>query len=238
MAKGADWRGSASLVIQKEIIELFEQEGKVWESISSLDGVVKLYEFNQTPFPWFVMEYMDAGTLVDKMETVEIKEALKYALTLLNVLDKFHKNNIIHRDIKPENIMFNSDGKLKLTDFGLAKVLGSKQSKVMFKGTYDYSAPEQFTLPNIGPVDTRTDIYQVGAVLYKMLTKQIPISLGKNPTIDIMELKPRPPSEFNKYISKNLDYVILKALEKKKEDRWQNAEDFKKQLEEVLRSVK
>ncbi len=239
--KDADVIGEETLTLQirEEEIEDFKKEGKIWETITDIDGVVKLIEYGIRPFPWFIMEYMDEGTLRQKVREkgMGLKDAVEYSRNVLSILSEIHSRNVFHRDIKPENILFNSKGEIKLTDFGLSRVIGSSTSTgTGYKGTLAYSAPEQLDKEHYGVRDQRTDIYQLGAVLYEMLTGRPPFTGSTQEVIKgIMTNMPLPPSEINPYVPKKMDFVILKALNKRKEDRWQSALEFKRALEEVIR---
>ena len=114
------------------------------EGLSGIDGVVKLVDYGSTPFPWFIMEYMDGGTLNDRMQSgsMDEKEAAHYIKKVLGILEELNRRGVVHRDIKPENILFNSDGRMKLTDFGISRIVTSSTSTgAGYKGTLVYSGP-------------------------------------------------------------------------------------------------
>jgi serine/threonine protein kinase len=180
------------------------------------------------------MEYMPNGSLRKKIgkNGMEQKEAVEIAVKVLNTLYYIHHYGIVHRDIKPENVVFSADDEPKLTDFGLGKALGkASKSSQGFSGTIEYSAPEQLSKRKYGNVDWRTDIYQVGAMLYEMLSSRSPFEgedLGEMTTSILIEEPERIDG-----IDKRLNEIVLRALEKKKEDRWQGAMDMKRMLEEL-----
>jgi serine/threonine protein kinase len=143
------------------------------------------------------MEYMDGGTLKDRLsEGMDENKAIKYISRVLEILEQLHGKGLVHRDIKPENVLFDEDGNLKLTDFGLSKIISSSSSTgAGYKGTLVYSAPEQFDKKSFGGIDHRTDIYQTGAVLYELLMGKPPFTGTTQEIINgIMTKAPEPPS--------------------------------------------
>jgi serine/threonine protein kinase len=206
----------------------FLEEAKTWSKLSKHPhpNIVELYEYGSKPLPWIAMEFMDGGSLRQRLQTgaLPLKDALSISVKIADALNFAAYHGVVHRDIKPENILFTKNDVPKLTDWGLAKVLlevSSKYSKSI--GTFLYMAPEQVAPKEFGGTDWRTDIYQFGAVLYEMLTGRPPF-----PCEDIGELfrrikedNPVSPSKINPKIPKELDSIALKSLEKNKEDRYE-----------------
>ena len=233
--RDADLTGATeTLVISEEDIQSFHKEGEIWKSISGMDGVLGLIDYGSNPFPWFIMEFMEGGTLKDRMrEGMKPDTAMEYIVKVLETLSKLHEKGIVHRDIKPENILFDSEGNIRITDFGISRIVSSSTSTgAGYKGTLAYSAPEQFDKKSFGGIDHRTDIYQTGAVLYELLTGRPPFAGSTQEIINgIMTRMPERPSSIKPEIGERTDGTVLKALEKRKEDRWQSASEFKKALE-------
>ena len=149
----------------------------------------------------------------------EVAEALQHA----------HQNGVTHRDIKPSNLLLSPDGRLSITDFGLARMLDQPGMTVTgeFVGTSAYMSPEQITAGRI-PVDHRTDIYSLGATLYELLTLRPPFR-GRRPgpiAGDGDPKEPVSPRSVNAKIPKNLETICLKCLEKDPDRRYQSAKDL------------
>jgi len=229
---------------QYETIEAkdFMGEAELWSRLSKqkLPYIVELYECGAVPCPWIAMEYMDSGSLRDRMTGMECKDCLNIATKLMQALHSAHHHGVIHRDIKPENVLFDNQNTPKLTDWGLGKVLlDASVSSVGFRGTVVYSAPEQLAGSRFGTVDWRTDIYQMGMLVYEMLTGQLPFTGLEPGTIipRILTEEPPPPSQVNTGIPAGLDAPVLRALAKGKEDRFQSMDAFKDRLEEALKGL-
>lgn len=222
-------------------VESFLKEIEVWKSLDH-PTIVKIIDYGFKGVPHLVMEYLEGGSLRDKLtKGINWNSAIIIFSEVSDALQYAHRQGIIHRDIKPENILFTKDGKIKVADWGLAKVLFavSSKSSAEFKGTLVYSAPEQISPEDYGDIDQRTDIYQCGCLLYEMLTKRPPFT-ADNPLQlinNILNKMPEKPSELNKMLPPIVNNIILKALEKRKEKRFQNVLDFKIQLETALKKT-
>jgi serine/threonine-protein kinase len=158
-----------------------------------------------------------------------LSEALSYA----------HKKGIIHRDIKPDNIFLLKDGKIKVSDFGIAKIkdFASTISLGMaILGTPAYMSPE--LAMGLDDVDERSDIYSVGVIFYEMVTKRKPFE-GNFMTLIYKHANERPvnPIEINSSIPQKLNDIIMKMLEKDKNRRFQNADEIRKELLNIFREV-
>ncbi|MEW5936882.1 MAG: serine/threonine-protein kinase [Candidatus Thermoplasmatota archaeon] len=227
--------GSAPTVrLTREDIENFKNETEIWRQFSGSQNVVQLIDAGTAPVPWIVMEYMPGGSLDDKIErgVRDVGEAVRIAIRLLDILAEVH-TKALHKDLKPANFLYGQDGTLKISDFGLARLLtGEQRQSTEFRGTMEYASPEHFDL-TLGK-DRRTDIWAVGVILYQMLTGSLPFSGDREDIVKrILREEPRPPSELNPNVPKTLDAIILRALAKRKEDRWQSAAEFRKALENV-----
>ncbi len=212
------------------LAEQFKKEAETWSRLDH-PNVVKVLDYGVKPVPYIAMEYMEKGSLRDLLEkkgALDQNRAIRIALDVGEALSYAHHMGVIHRDLKPENILFNGKDRAKITDFGLAKVLlqASMSSASGFKGTLLYAAPEQVDSSTFGAPDWRTDIWQYGALLYEMLTGRPPF-MADNPLALIRKIvseDPPPPSYYNPEIPDWLDDLVMKCLEKRKEDRWKSIE--------------
>ena len=220
--------------------ERFTREAKALAKLNHT-GIVTLYEFGQADgLFFFLMEFVDGMNLRHLMEVERIsaREALAIVPQICDALQYAHDQGIVHRDIKPENILLNRQGRVKVADFGLAKLVGTdagamptpalspgggeggtvltEAGKVM--GTPSYMAPEQSEHPS--EVDHRADIYALGVVFYQMLTGELP---GR----------PLQPPSSKVQIDVRLDEIVLRALEKKPELRYQQVSELKTRVETI-----
>lgn len=177
---------------------------------------------------YIVMELVNGKSLYEhlqnkaKFELAEIGEIIRQ---LLDGLGYAHAQGVVHRDVKPSNILINDDGRIKISDFGIAHLDSSSLTQVgEIMGSPGYMSPEQFTGDE---PDARTDIYATGVIAYELLAGRKPF-IGSNVEIMRQVIGERPvnPSDFNPQISVQLDWATHKALAKKREDRFQNAREF------------
>ncbi len=179
---------------------------------------------------FIVMEYIDGIELKDKIKSdpIPVKDTINIAIQIAEGLEAAHKKGIVHRDIKSQNIMITGDGKVKIMDFGLAKVgQGTQLTKVgSTVGTAAYMSPEQAKGEEI---DNRTDIWSFGVVLYEMLTGEMPFKGDYEQAVIYSILNEKPEIEGN--ISEPMKYIITKALTKDKKDRYQTASEILSDLE-------
>ena len=175
---------------------------------------------------YFLMEFVDGVTLRKLLDAGKLdpKEALAIVPQICDALQYAHDNGVVHRDIKPENILLDKRGRVKIADFGLAKLVGARPQDVTLTGvgqvmgTPHYMAPEQMEHPQ--EVDHRADIYSLGVVFYQMLTGELP--LGPSPALE------------KSSVDMPLDEVVLRALEKEPEQRYQQASEIKTRVETIL----
>ena len=155
---------------------------------------------------------------------------------MADALHYAHGRGVIHRDVKPANLMLSDDGRLCLTDFGLARVAQEPGMTVSgsFLGTPAYMSPEQIAAGRV-QVDQRSDIYSLGAVLYEMLSLQRPFTGESRDEIlnAIMTKDPRPPRRFNPRIPIDLETICQKAMEKDRDRRYQSAAEFASDLQAI-----
>ena len=190
-------------------------------------NIVAVHEFGQAGgLHYFVMEYVEGINLrqLEQAGKLSPREALKIIPQICDALQFAHDEGIVHRDIKPENVMLDTKGRVKITDFGLAKILGLEPDGLRLTGAKDvmgtphYMAPEQIEHPQ--EVDHRADIYSLGVVFYEMLTGELPVG------------KFQPPSQ-KVHVDVRLDEVVLRTLEKEPERRYQKASEVKTQVESI-----
>ena len=156
-----------------------------------------------------------------------------------DALDHAHENGVIHRDIKPANLLLSPDGRLSVSDFGLARMLEQPGMTLSgeFVGSPLYMSPEQITAGRV-PLDHRTDIYSLGATLYELLTFEPPFPGTSRDEVlaNIIQKEPVPPRRHNRKISVDLETICLKAMERDPGRRYASAAEFAADLRRLLRS--
>ena len=182
---------------------------------------------------FIVMEYVEGQTLRDKIkdERLKIKDIIDYATQITNALKAAHAKDVIHRDIKSENIMVTSAGKIKVMDFGLAKLKGSFRltKTTSTVGTLAYSSPEQIQGQD---VDARSDIFSFGVILYEMLTGQLPFRGEYESAIiySILNEEPESIASQRPDLPVELEHIVNKVLEKDYDKRYQNTDKLLRDL--------
>jgi predicted Ser/Thr protein kinase len=206
--------------------ERFTREARALAKLSH-PNIVAVYDFGQTDGMYFlVMEYVDGVNLRQSLQAGELKptDALAIVPQICDALQFAHDEGIVHRDIKPENILVDKRGRVKIADFGLAKLLGHDHAVATLTGTHQvmgtlkYMAPEQ--MEGAREVDHRADIYSLGVVFYEMLTGELPLGRFAAPSKKVE-------------IDVRLDDVVLRTLEKEPERRYQHASDVKTEVEAI-----
>ncbi|HKK17436.1 MAG TPA: serine/threonine-protein kinase [Opitutales bacterium] len=198
-----EWQGEAGFKAR------FETEAKLLAQLSH-SNIVTVHDFGNTEDLFYiVMEFIDGVNLRDLLREgkMEPEQALAVVPTICEALEYAHEKGVVHRDIKPENILLDRDGRVKIADFGIASLVGAEGER---SGTPPYMAPEQAG----GVVDRRADIYALGAVLYEMLT-------GERPGEDLVAPSKRVE------VDVKIDEMVLRALEKEPERRYQSAVEFR-----------
>jgi serine/threonine protein kinase len=218
-----------------EILKRFEREAKALAKLSH-PNIVHVHDYgNYEGAPYLVMEYLPSGALKERSgNPLNPQEALRILLPIAQALAYAHEHNIIHRDIKPGNILMTEKGLPMLSDFGIAKLMGSNEAGTltgtgMGIGTPEYMAPEQWT----GQSGPQSDIYSLGVVLYEMVTGRKPYTADTPVGVMLKQVKePLPlPSQFVPDLPKGLENVIVKALEMQPEDRYKSMNEFAADLE-------
>ncbi len=186
---------------------------------------------------YLVMEYIDGETLeelLNRKNRLSIDEALNISRGILSALNYMHSKGLAHRDIKPSNIMFNKEGVVKVTDFGITKIIGDdKNTKSGLVGSYTYMSPEHILGEDVG---IESDIYSFGITLYRMVTGQVPFKGNTEYAIMKGHLEnPRvPPWIINPELPRKLGKVILKSISRNPKDRYQDTEELLQDLEKSL----
>ncbi|MGZ8574550.1 MAG: Stk1 family PASTA domain-containing Ser/Thr kinase [Actinomycetota bacterium] len=187
---------------------------------------------------YIVMEFIEGRTLAEFMATGRRPtpvQAAEIAQKICSAIAAAHAQGVIHRDIKPGNVMITREGVIKVMDFGIARVLGPEtapQTSAVL-GTASYLSPEQ---AQGGPVDARTDIYSLGAVLYELLTGRPPFTGDTPVAVAYKQVNETPavPSSLNPDVPVRLDAVVMKALSKNPSNRYQSATEFSADLARVI----
>ena len=209
-------------------VQRFINESKAVLMLSH-PNIVKIFDVSvKGEYNYIVMVYIDGISLKAYMQrkgALSVKETIAYSIQILRALEHAHLGGVVHRDIKPQNIMLLRSGQIKVTDFGIAKLPDAKTLTATDKaiGTVYYISPEQAAGEK--GIDRRADLYSVGVMMYEMITGKLPFD-GENPvSIALKQIseEPKPPHELNPNIPEGLEQIILFAMEKDKDKRFQTA---------------
>lgn len=216
-----------------ELLERFSREVRVLANLNHTNIAQLHTAFFHDGQLVMVMEFVNGTDLGHRLSLgLTLEQTLDFACQILDALAYAHAQGVTHRDIKPSNIMVTPGCLVKLLDFGLA--LSAPDTRLTSAGgvvgSMHYISPEQISGE---PADARSDLYAVGITLYEMLTGRLPIGGGSYAQIIANHLQhhPTPPSQINPQIPEALSSVIMKALEKDKQRRWQSASDFRLALD-------
>jgi serine/threonine-protein kinase len=224
----------------EQFVERFRREA---QSAAGLNhpNIVSIFDRGRAEGTYYIaMEYLDGRTLKElivRNGPTPVPIAIDYARQILGALAFAHRNGIIHRDIKPHNIIVGTDGRLKVTDFGIARSGTSQMTEAgSIVGTAQYLSPEQ---ARGAPVDPRSDLYSLGIVLYEMLTGKVPFTGDTPVEIAMKHLSqvPEPPSALRPEVPHDLDAVVMRALAKDPDQRYASAEEMDADLARVARGV-
>ena len=222
----------------EQFVERFRREAKNAAGLSH-PNIVSIYDRGQAEGTYYIaMEYLEGRTLKELLIArgpTPLAVAIDYARQILSALGFAHRHGIVHRDIKPHNVVVAPDGRLKVTDFGIARSGTSQMTETgSIIGTAQYLSPEQ---AKGAPVTPASDIYSVGIVLYEMLTGLVPFT-GDTPleiAMKHLSTTPLPPSEARPDVPHELDSIVLRALAKDPEDRYQSADEMDADLARASR---
>jgi serine/threonine protein kinase len=217
-----------ALAKDRSYVARFIREAQIIAGLNH-PNIVHIYDAGQqNGVLYFVMEFVQGPTIggLLQLDTVLPQHlAVQYAAEIADALDSAYKErNVIHRDIKPENLMLDRWGRIKVMDFGLARAPGHQQITVVktLVGSIYYASPEQIWGQ---PLDNRSDIYALGVVLYEMVTGQRPFNGRTLPELTqaIVNGSPRPPTALNPEVSPDLEHIILTAMARDRDNRYENA---------------
>ncbi len=204
-------------------------------SMLSHPNIVKIFDVSvKGNLKYIVMERVEGITLKSYMQkkgALSTEEVLCYSEQVLSALQHAHIKGIIHRDIKPQNILLLRNGKVKVTDFGIAKLPNTETVSIDEKaiGTVYYISPEQASGKGI---DQRSDLYSAGVLMYEMATGTLPFNADTPVSVALMQVKeqPKPPTEIKPDIPRGLEQIILGAMEKNPDRRFQSADQMLKYI--------
>ncbi len=221
----------------EELVRRFKNESKAI-SLLSHECIIKVLDFNITDSEkYLVVEYINGVTLkefIDNRGKLTWEETLVFANIILGALGHAHENGVVHRDLKPQNIMLTRDGQLKIMDFGIARLATANQRTVTDKaiGSVHYISPEQVRGQS---TDKRSDIYSIGIMMYEMLTGKLPFHSETAVSVALQQLSDvaQPVSELVDGVPKGMEQIVMKAIEKDPEKRYQSAGDMRKDLQKL-----
>src|ERR687884_1868777 len=224
----------------EQFVERFRREAKNAAGLSH-QNIVQIYDRGEAEGTYYIsMEYLDGRSLKELILArgpAPVRVAIDYARQILAALRVAHGKGLVHRDIKPHNVLVDSEGRVKVTDFGIARAGPSQMTEEgSIIGTAQYLSPEQ---AQGAPVTPASDLYSVGIVLYELLTGAVPFA-GESPVelaMKHLSKVPEPPSHVRPEVPRDLDFVIMRALAKAPSERYQSADEMDADLARVARGV-
>jgi len=225
----------------ESMIERFRNELKLARKITH-KNVCRMHDFHEEEgTPFITMEYVageDLKSLIKKKRKIPVEEALSIARQVIVGLAEAHELGVVHRDLKPQNIMIDKKGHAKIMDFGIARSVEAPgvTTTGMIIGTPDYISPEQAEGEE---ADQRSDIYSLGIILYEMVTGSVPFEGDTALSVAIKHKTqiPSDPRKLNPEVSEDLGRLILMCMEKKRDRRYQSAEDLLSDLVKIEKGI-
>jgi serine/threonine-protein kinase len=222
----------------KNFVGKFRAEAQSAAGLSH-PNIVNVYDVGEdNGLYYIVMELVEGITLktfVERKERLEVKEALAIAIQIAQGMEAAHENHIIHRDIKPQNIIISKDGKVKVTDFGIAKAASSNTITSNAMGSVHYISPEQ---ARGGYSDERSDIYSLGITLYEMLSGRVPYIADTTVSVALLHIQgeAEPLHNLVPGIPASVEHIVEKCMQKKPEYRYQSASELIRDLKRAITS--
>jgi tetratricopeptide (TPR) repeat protein/predicted Ser/Thr protein kinase len=231
------------------MLRRFEHEAEILARLQH-PGIAQIYQagtFDEGdgPIPYYAMEFVQGPTLADAATRLTRDQKLDLFIRICDAVQHAHQKGVIHRDLKPSNILVDQAGQPKVLDFGVARLADAERSELTYAtaagqlvGTLPYMSPEQVAGdPN--DLDTRSDVYALGVILYELLTGQLPHNVPMNSLVDavktITESRIAPLSSIDRSLGGDLQTIVGKALEKDREQRYHSAAELGADLERFLR---
>src|SRR5437763_2252833 len=224
----------------EQFVERFRREAKNAAALSH-PNIVSIYDRGEAEGTYYIaMEYLEGRSLKELIVArgpAPLTVSVEYARQILSALRFAHRHGIVHRDIKPHNVLVDAEGRVKVTDFGIARAGTSQMTEAgSIVGTAQYLSPEQARGTN---VDQRSDVYSLGIVLYELLTGTVPFNGDTPVEIAMKHLSTlaEPPSAKRPEMPRDLDLIVMRALAKDPADRYQDAEEMDADLERFARGA-
>ncbi len=220
----------------QNFVTKFRNEARAAASLNH-PNIVNVYDVGEGDGIYYiVMEHIDGITLkkyIEYKKKLNIRESIEIAMQVARGLEAAHSKKIIHRDIKPQNIMISRDGKVKVTDFGIARAASAQTISSNAMGSVHYISPEQ---AKGGYCDERSDIYSLGITLYEMLTGKVPFEGESTVAVALQHIQGEmiPPRKVDPMIPVSLEKIILKCTQKKPDRRYSNVTELIEDLKKCL----
>lgn len=225
-------RPESGTTLDVEHLERFVSRMERWTAIDDHDHVVSLLDYSTEPVPWAAMEYLPNGDLSRLVGEVSLAEGVWIGTGIANAIRHAHRHGLVHLDVKPENVLLDRDRTPKLSDWGISKSLLDR-SEGPSEFTPAYAAPEQLAPETYGKPDDSTDIYQVGSVVYELLTGVRPFERASTFADAVLSQEVVPATEHDPSLPDELDDVLGRALAKRKDNRYESVLLLRDDLEDL-----